>query len=94
MARLHNHASQWHIPPGFVRIRWGWETFFGDTMGYGGINAADVWDLVPRDLRRSFDRVAARMERMMTQLGDGAETVGLIHADLHLDQCAVLARRR
>jgi Ser/Thr protein kinase RdoA (MazF antagonist) len=91
MARLHNHAGQWHIPPGFVRIRWGWETFFGDTMGYGGINAADVWDLVPRDLRRSLDRVAARMERVMTQLCDGAQTVGLIHADLHLDQCAVLA---
>jgi Ser/Thr protein kinase RdoA (MazF antagonist) len=64
---------------------WDWETFFGGTMVYGGINAADVWDMVPRDLRRSFDRVAARMERVMTQLGDGAEMVGLIHADLHLD---------
>ncbi len=40
MARLHDHADQWRIPPGFVRIRWDWETFFGDTMVYGGINAA------------------------------------------------------
>jgi Ser/Thr protein kinase RdoA (MazF antagonist) len=25
MARLHNHAGQWRVPPGFVRIRWNWE---------------------------------------------------------------------
>ena len=35
MARLHNHAGQWCPPPGFARIRWDWETFFGDTMVYG-----------------------------------------------------------
>ena len=50
MARLHNHAGQWCPPPGFARIRWDWETFFGDTMVYGGINAADAWDLIPPDL--------------------------------------------
>ena len=85
MARLHNHAAQWRLPPGFARIRWDWETFFGDTMVYGGINAADVWDLIPGDLRWRFDRVASRMQRVMTQLGDGADQAGLIHADLHLD---------
>jgi Ser/Thr protein kinase RdoA (MazF antagonist) len=47
MARLHNHADQWRPPPGFARIQWDWETFFGDTMVYGGINATDVWDLPP-----------------------------------------------
>jgi hypothetical protein len=85
MARLHNHASQWCPPAGFARIRWDWETFFGDTMVYEGINAADAWDLIPADLRRKFDRVASGMQRVMTQLGDGADQVGLIHADLHLD---------
>jgi Ser/Thr protein kinase RdoA (MazF antagonist) len=104
MARLHNHAGQWRLPPGFARIRWDWdqlhrpllfwrvaagranrETFFGDTMVYGGINAADVWDLIPGDLRQRFDRVASDMQRVMTQLGDGADQAGLIHADLHLD---------
>src|SRR6185312_13535401 len=47
MAQLHEHAAGWRPPPGFVRIRWDWETFFGDTMDYGGLNAADVWDLHP-----------------------------------------------
>src|SRR5215831_11943761 len=85
MARLHNHASRWRAPPGFVRIRWDWETFFGDTMVYGGINAADVWDLVPGDLRRRFAQVASGMRRVMTHLSEGADSFGLIHADLHLD---------
>ena len=84
MARLHNHAAQWDLPPGFVRIRWDWETFFGDTMIYGGISAAAVWDRLPGDLRRRFDRVASGMRDVMTQLGEGAGSFGLIHADLHL----------
>jgi Ser/Thr protein kinase RdoA (MazF antagonist) len=84
MARLHNHAAQWDLPPGFVRIRWDWETFFGDTMIYGETNAADVWDLLPDDLRRRFDQVASGMRRVMTHLGEGADNFGLIHADLHL----------
>ena len=32
MARLHNHADGWTPPADFVRIRWDWEAFFGDTM--------------------------------------------------------------
>ena len=85
MARLHNHADQWRVPAGFVRIRWDWQTFFGDTMVYGGIGAAQVWDLLPDDLRRSFAQVASGMRRVMTHLGEDADHVGLIHADLHLD---------
>jgi Ser/Thr protein kinase RdoA (MazF antagonist) len=85
MARLHDHAGRWRPPPGFERIRWDWETFFGDTMVYGGLNAADVWDLLPDDLRRRFDRVASRMRHVTAQLGNAADSVGLIHADLHLD---------
>jgi len=84
MARLHNHAGQWRAPAGFVRIRWDWETFFGDTMAYGGINAADVWDLLPGDQRGRYTRVASSMSRVMTHLGEGADAFGLIHADLHL----------
>lgn len=84
MARLHNHASQWRIPPDFARIRWDWETFFGNTMVYGGIGAADVWELLPDDLRHRFARVAADMRSVMTQLGEAPDSIGLIHADLHL----------
>ncbi len=85
MARLHNHADGWSPPKEFVRIRWDWETFFGDTMEYGGHNAADVWNLVPTDLRRMFDEVAILVGKTMDHLGTDSETFGLIHADLHLE---------
>jgi Ser/Thr protein kinase RdoA (MazF antagonist) len=92
MARLHNHADSWRRPDDFVRIRWDWETFFADTMEYGGINAAAVWDLLPDELRGAFDRVAARARQVMGQLGDGPDVVGLIHADLHLDNALFAGR--
>jgi Ser/Thr protein kinase RdoA (MazF antagonist) len=52
--------------------------------GLRGIGAADVWELLPDDLRRRFARVASGMRRVMSQLGEGADTAGLIHADMHL----------
>jgi Ser/Thr protein kinase RdoA (MazF antagonist) len=86
MARLHNHADRWSPPAGFVRIRWDSETFFGDVMEYGGTNAADVWDLLPTELRHMFDQVATIVGHRMDRLGTASEeTFGLIHADLHLD---------
>ena len=85
MARLHNHADTWPRPDGFVRTQWDWETFFGDTMRYGETHAADVWDLLPGDLRRRFDRVAVDARQAMIDLGDDHEAFGIIHADLHLD---------
>jgi Ser/Thr protein kinase RdoA (MazF antagonist) len=85
MARLHNHADSWSPPDGFVRIRWDARTFFGDTMEYGGIDAANVWDLLPVDLRRTFDDVAQRVGQRMDELGTDPVAFGLIHADLHLD---------
>ena len=84
MARLHNHAGRWRGPPGFARIRWDWETFFGDTKVYGGVSAADLWRLLPDDLRRSFARVASGMRQIMTRMGEDSDSFGLIHADLHL----------
>jgi len=84
MAQLHNHAGQWHPPPGFVRIRWNWEAFFGGTMVFGEISAAEVWDLLPDALRRRFALVASGMRHVMTRLGEGIGNFGLIHADLHL----------
>ena len=85
MARLHNQADGWALPEDFVRIRWDWDAFFGDSMEYGGVSGARCWDLVPGELRSQFDRVASRAGRSMKQLGDGPGAVGLIHADLHLD---------
>jgi Ser/Thr protein kinase RdoA (MazF antagonist) len=85
LARLHNHASTWTPPSGFVRMRWDWETFFGNTMEYGGVPAAGCWDLLPTPVRTQFDEIARRMRTVMADLGSNPDTFGLIHADLHLE---------
>ena len=80
MARLHLQADSWTPPSGFTRIHWTHEAFFGDAMVYGGVPAAQVWNLFPTALRSRFETVA---ERLRPLLADTADT-GLIHADLHL----------
>jgi Ser/Thr protein kinase RdoA (MazF antagonist) len=85
LAQLHEHASTYEPPNGFVRMRWDWETFFGNTMEYGGVPAAGCWELLPTAVRAQFDEVARRMRAVMDALGSGPDAFGLIHADLHLE---------
>lgn len=84
LARLHDHASMWTPPAGFIRMRWDWETFFGNTMEYGGVSAAGCRELLPAPVRAQFDEVARRMRTVMAALGSESDTFGLIHADPHL----------
>ncbi len=80
LAVLHDHADGWRPPPGFVRIQWDHDGFFGNAMVYGGVPAAECWDLVPERLRERFQAVADRMLPIMSADRD----IGLIHADPHL----------
>ena len=79
MAILHNQADAWTPPDDFVRIQWDHETFFGNVMEYGGIAAADCWNLLPTPVRTRFEAVAERTADVFASTDD----VGLIHADLH-----------
>ena len=79
MAVLHDQADAWAPPEDFVRIRWDHEAFFGNVMVYGGIPAADCWNLLPTRVRARFEAVAERSVDLFASTGD----VGLIHADLH-----------
>ncbi len=85
LAELHNHADRWRVPDDFVRIRWDHETFFGNKLVYGSVDAADAWKLLPDGLRSDFERVADEVGAVMQQLGEGPDVFGLIHADAHLD---------
>ena len=85
LAQLHEHADHWQLPDGFVRTRWDHETFFGNTMVYGNVDAADAWKLLPANLHRLFAAVADKVGGVMQQLGQGPDVFGLIHADAHLD---------
>ena len=75
----------WTLPDGFLRMRWDWETFFGNTMDYGGVSAAGCWDMLPAPVRGKFDEIARRMRTAMPGLGSKPDAFGLIHADLHLE---------
>ena len=94
LAQLHEHADHWQRPDGFIRIRWDHVAYFGNTMVYGNIDAADAWKLLPVNLHRRFAEVADKVGGVMQQLGQGPEVFGLIHADAHLDKCCSLDTRR
>jgi Ser/Thr protein kinase RdoA (MazF antagonist) len=85
LAQLHNRSDRWCVPDGFIRIRWDHEAYFGNTMVYGSVDAADAWKLLPPNLHRDFERVAEDVGAVMQQLGQGPDVFGLIHADAHLD---------
>ncbi|MFF1820180.1 phosphotransferase enzyme family protein [Kribbella sp. NPDC058245] len=91
LAQLHNHTATWTPPTKLVRMRWDWETFFGNTMEYGGVSAADCWDLLPAPVRAQFDEIARRMRTVMADLGTTSDAFGLIHADLHLENALFAA---
>ncbi|HYP40466.1 MAG TPA: phosphotransferase [Chloroflexia bacterium] len=89
MARLQNHARQWGPPPGFTRGRVDWPIeaarWVPDPFAQEVI--ASIHTLVARTLSvAEAERVMAVLERVRTAeqaLGQGPDTFGLIHADLH-----------
>lgn len=81
MARLHNHASSWRIPPGFVRRHYDRNGLWGNDTGTG-YSAAEGWPRIPKRYFEAFQEVTTRVERIMEDWGKGPEVYGLIHADL------------
>lgn len=80
-ARLHLHARQWVPPRGFARKRWDVDTILGAAPHWGHWRQAQGLDRPGADLlSRATDRLAA----MLRAYGTGADTFGLIHADLRL----------
>lgn len=77
-ARLHRLARGWPAPEGFVRPRWNPERWLGPTapLWTRGECAYTAGEL---DI---FKAAAHRIRRDLSVLGEGPDTVGLIHADL------------
>lgn len=77
MARLHEHASRFRVPEGFVRPRWDHGGLFdrGTEMNAG-------WDRLTRRQERLFTAVRERAGEVMARLGTHRSVFGLIHADL------------
>jgi Ser/Thr protein kinase RdoA (MazF antagonist) len=79
VAKLHRHASQWALPTGFIRPRYGadkmyaWLRRLGAYVRVGRVSAADL---------ALLGRAARRVEEWMIELGERESHWGLIHADL------------
>ena len=81
MARLHNHASSWRPPSGFVRRHYDRNGLWGDDTGTG-YTAEEVWPRIPQQYFGVFREITMRVERVMENWGKGPDVYGLIHADL------------
>jgi Ser/Thr protein kinase RdoA (MazF antagonist) len=81
IARLHNHASRWNPPSGFVRRHYDRNGLWGDDTGTS-YTAEEVWPNVPRQYFKAFQEVITRVEQVMKGWGKGRSVYGLIHADL------------
>jgi Ser/Thr protein kinase RdoA (MazF antagonist) len=86
VARLHQHASRWTLPPGFERPR------YDAARMYAWLR--DLWLLVkegritPADYG-ILERAAQQVDRLMAELGQGGPHWGLVHADLCPDNYVI-----
>jgi Ser/Thr protein kinase RdoA (MazF antagonist) len=79
-ARL--HTTPFAPPPNFVRKHWDLHTLLG---GDPGIDREGIKSHLRPGDGRVIAAVRARLEQSFGELGEGRETWGLIHADLHPD---------
>jgi Ser/Thr protein kinase RdoA (MazF antagonist) len=77
MARLHEHARQFRIPPSFVRPRWDHQGLFARHA-----ELARGWDRLTPWQQELFGTIAGRLAPITRRLGAGRDVFGLIHGDL------------
>ena len=81
IARLHNYASSWRPPLGFVRRHYDCNGLWGNDTGTN-YTADEVWPRIPKRYLKAFKEVTMRVEQTMEDWGKGTGAYGLIHADL------------
>ncbi|MDE2862292.1 MAG: phosphotransferase [Chloroflexota bacterium] len=79
-ARIHNQASAWSPPPGFVRHEFDVPGFVGDSPFWGRF-----WDVpILRPQQRAvLLRARDGIESLLGDYGKGPDIYSMIHADLH-----------
>ena len=84
MARMHDHAARWQVPPGLTKRHWDWDGFFRNVEGTG-MPEDEVWSLLPGQYVQPFRAVTREVQQVMDAWGKGRGVYGLIHADLGVD---------
>jgi Ser/Thr protein kinase RdoA (MazF antagonist) len=80
-AALHDHARTWSRPPGFGRFSWDWEHCLGSEPRWG--RWQDAVGVGPGEAA-VLERAQQLLCRRLSEYGAGADTYGLVHADLRL----------
>lgn len=91
-ARLHAHAARWRRSPGFVRSVADHEGLFMRN-GSGGDTFDAAWAMLTPEDREVFEAVSGATRTAMARLDRRDHAMGLIHADLHLDNVLFLEGR-
>ena len=80
-AALHDHSRAWQRPPGFGRFAWDWQNCLGGSPRWGRWH--DAVGVGPAEID-VLDRAQQLLAQRLTEYGSGADTFGLVHADLRL----------
>lgn len=80
LAKLHQHSSQWQIPPNFVRPVYDKNRF---QVALSEFQKAVPLQLITAEDYNVLELAACRVQNIMESLSRTQDTWGLIHADLH-----------
>jgi Ser/Thr protein kinase RdoA (MazF antagonist) len=81
VARLHEFATTWRAPAGFVRPHWDWEAQLGGSEF--DHSREELVASMPPQFQEPFEIISQEARRVMQSLGKGPDAYGLIHADLY-----------
>jgi len=80
-ARMHVHAKNWRLPPGFTRHSWDYETSLGSRPTWG--RWQDGMGMTPAR-ENLLGRMSEVIRRRLERYGKPRERFGLTHADIRL----------
>jgi Ser/Thr protein kinase RdoA (MazF antagonist) len=80
-ANLHRHVRHWPLPADFTRHEWTFATSLGDRPHWG--RWRDGLGMTP-ELEHLFGRAVDRIERRLSDFGQGPDRFGLVHGDMRL----------
>lgn len=80
-AALHDHARTWARPASFERFSWDWEHCLGEAPRWG--RWQDAVGVGPGEAG-VLERAQQLLCRRLSEYGTGADSYGLVHADLRL----------
>ncbi len=85
-AKLHQHSQKWQRPSSFNRIIWDHHTMVGPKGHWGDWRNAGNLDSSALEV---IEQTLERVDRLLTDYGQGDKRYGLIHADLRLTNLLV-----